>query len=173
MLAATCAAVALAVVGVAMAEPSGSGSTATTTTGSSPADTVPAAPVSDARGFPGTAAHCDGPVSAVAYGRTERALVAVCFDSAGRLEYRGARRSDMASLTMPAGRTADGSIVATNDGVTYVVTPNMLLVSEGDVVLYRDDWIEFQQSGPTTAGATDDAGRPTVSTTTVTLPPER
>ena len=62
----------------------------------------------------------------------------------------------------------------------------MLLVSEGDNVLYRDPWIEFRQprfsAAPVTPSATPYATRPqaptstsstppTVSTTTVTMPP--
>ena len=126
----------------------------------------------------------------MAYGRTTRSLVVICVDPDGELQYRGERLSDGASLKMPAGRTADGSIVATNDGVTYAVSPTMFLVSQGDEVLYRDSWTEFHQprfspassaessvpaapssTATTTTATTTTAGTPTVSTTTVTLAP--
>jgi hypothetical protein len=100
-------------------------------------------------------------------------LVAICVNPDGQLEYRGVRLSDQAALTMPASRGADGAITASNDGVTYAVTPELLLVSEGDSVLYRDGWIEFQEprfsagesSSPVTSSAT-----PTPTETTATSP---
>ena len=102
-----------------------------------------------------------------------RSLVAICVDRDGSLEYRGQRLRDAAALTMPAGRTADGAIVATNDGVTYAVTSTVLLVSEGDSVLYRDPWIEFREPrfDDSTPAPSSAAGTPTVSTTTVTMTP--
>lgn len=147
----------------------------TTTAGSSTAPTSSAVAIaSDSRGYPNSDAHCDDTGSAVAFGRTARALVAICLDRDGSLEYRGVRLRDEASLTMPAGRTSDGAIVATNDGVTYAVTPAMLLVSDGDTVLYRDAWVEFREprfaeNPPATASTSRPAGTPTVSTTTVTM----
>ena len=86
---------------------------------------------------------------------------------------------------MAAGRGSDGSIVATNNGVTYSVSPGAFLVSEGDTVLYRDSWTDFHtprfsggsatpttSAAPTTsAPATAPVTTPTVSTTTVTMPP--
>ena len=83
--------------------------------------------------------------------------------------------SDGASLAMPAARASDGSIVATNEGVTYAVSPTMFLVSEGDSVLYRDSWTEFHQPrfspGSSATASPTASGTPTVSTTTVTLAP--
>lgn len=123
----------------------------------------------------------------MAFGRTARSLVAICVERDGRLEYRGVRLSDQASTRIPASRAADGSIIAANDGVTYAVSPTMLLVSEGDSVLYRDAWVEFRQprfsddapksstsATPTTA-STSAATVPTttVATTTVTPAPNR
>lgn len=142
----------------------------------------------DDRGYVDSAARCDQNQALMAYGRTSRALVAICVDADGRLEYRGVRLSDAAAITMPATRGADGSVVATNDGVTYAVSPTMFIVSEGDAVIYRDSWTEFGQprfsggtttpatstppatssSSPTTSGA---APTTTVSTTTVTPTP--
>lgn len=131
----------------------------------------------DARGFTGSAARCDQGQQLSAYGRTSRSLVVICADGDGDLEYRGVRLSDDAWLSIPAGRTADGSIVATNDGVTYSVSPTMFLVSEGDTVLYRDSWAEFGQPSPEEPAAAESdsqaddssAATTTVKTTTVTV----
>lgn len=131
----------------------------------------------DARGFTGSAARCDQGQQLSAYGRTSRSLVVICADGDGELEYRGVRLSDDAWLSIPAGRTADGSIVATNDGVTYSVSPTMFLVSEGDTVLYRDSWAEFGQPSPEEPAAAESdsqaddssAATTTVKTTTVTV----
>lgn len=166
----------------AAAEPSDS-----TPAPAAPSTTSAASPASgtfrtDDRGYVGSAAQCDATQVAVAFGRTARALVAICVNRDGSLQYRGVRLSDQASVSMPAGRSADGAIVATNDAVTYAVSPTMLLVSEGDNVLYRDAWVEFREprfsgdspSSPTStaSGATTTAApTTTVSTTTVTLAP--
>jgi hypothetical protein len=172
----TAAAAGLAALGEAGAEPS-------TTTSSS-------AHPSDQRGYLDSSARCDTDQVLMAYGRTARALVAICVGSDGDLEYRGVRLSDEASVTLPAGRASDGSIVATNDGVTYSVSSAAFLVSEGDTVLYRDPWVEFREprfddeatstaspsttttsTAPTSTAPTSTAPTvttPTVSTTTVT-----
>jgi len=111
----------------------------------------------------------------MAYGRTERSLVAICVDRDGELQYRGVRLSDKASLELPVTRGADGVLIATNDGVTYSISPSMFLVSDGDNVIYRDAWIEFKQPSFSTATSTSSTEKPTtsssptVSTTTVTV----
>lgn len=144
----------------------------------------------DEHGYSGTAARCDNSQTLVEFGRTSRALVAICVSSDGQLEYRGVRLSDRAGLTMAATRAADGTVTATNDGVTYAVTPKLILVSEGDTVLYRDSWTEFREprfstgtptssapssttpaTSPSTTPSTSPSTKPTVSTTTVTPTP--
>jgi len=137
------------------------------------ASAAPAGPTSDELGYVGSAARCDDTQTLMAYGRTSRALVVICVSPDGQLEYRGVRISDQAALSMAAARASSGTIIATNDGVTYAVSPTMLLVSEGDTVLYRDSWTEFQQprfsggSGGTTATTTPTSSTaPTVSSTT-------
>ena len=153
------------------------------------ASAAPAGPTSDELGYVDSAARCDDTQTLMAYGRTSRALVVICVDPDGQLEYRGVRISDQAALSMAAARASSGTIIATNDGVTYAVSPTMLLVSEGDTVLYRDSWTEFRQprfsggSGGTTATTTatptptsstttaTPSTTPTVSTTTVTPTP--
>ena len=144
---------------------------------------------SDEYGYLETAARCDDDQTLMAFGRTSRAMVAVCVDPDGELEYRGVRLSDQAAATLTATRADDGSIIATNDGVTYAISPTFFLVSEGDSVLYRDAWIEFRQprfSGTPTTTSTSTTtttaastapttaptvSTPTVSTTTVTMAP--
>ena len=162
-------------------------------TGLTSIDAVAAPPddSSDEYGYLNTAARCDDDQTLMAFGRTSRAMVAVCVDPDGELEYRGVRLSDQAATTLSATRASDGSIIATNDGVTYAISPTFFLVSEGDAVLYRDSWIEFRQprfSGTptptststttTTSAAASTApttaptvSTPTVSTTTVTMAP--
>ena len=160
------------------------------------ATAAPAGPTTDEHGYVSSLARCDDSQALMAYGRTSRALVVICVSPNGQLEYRGMRIADQAGLSMPAARSADGTIVATNNGVTYAVSPTMLLVSEGDSVLYRDSWIEFRQprfsggsaststatstaaaspsasAAPTsTAGTSSPTTQPTVSTTTVTMTP--
>ncbi len=166
----------------ASAAPSTSPSTSSsTTTPGSTSGSVADYP-SDAQGFVDSAARCDDNQALMSFGRTSRALVAICVDPDGELEYRGVRLSDETSLTIPAGRASNDSIIATNNGVTYAVSPEMLLVSEGDNVLYRDSWLEFRQprfsgvpttttTAATTSASTDDPTT-TVSTTTVTVTTE-
>lgn len=135
----------------------------TATTSSKPSSAYP----KDKQGYVDSAARCAQDQSLMALGRTERSLVAICVDPDGGLEYRGVRLSDKSSLTVPASRGSDQSLIAENDGVTYSVSPTVFLVSEGDNVLYRDAWIEFQQPG----FPAESSGGPTttVSTTTVTV----
>ena len=157
------------------------------------ASAAPAEPTSDELGYVGSAARCDATQTLMAYGRTSRALVVICVDPDGQLEYRGVRISDQAALSMAAARASSGTIIATNDGVTYAVSPTMLLVSEGDTVLYRDSWADFHQprfsagstnttptttptssTTPTPSSTTTatSSTTPTVSTTTVTPTPK-
>ena len=108
------------------------------------ADPVTGFPTDD-HGYVNSAARCDDGQTLLMFGRTARALVAVCVGPDGQLQYRGVRLSDRAGLVMGAGRGPDGSIVARNDDVTYVISPAAFLVSDGDTVLYRDAWEEFRQ----------------------------
>jgi hypothetical protein len=151
--------------------------TTTATTSSSPATTPTSKPTTsskpssaypkDKQGYVDSAARCAENQSLMALGRTARSLVAICVNPDGGLEYRGVRLSDNSSLNVPASRGSDESVIAENDGVTYSVSPTVFLVSEGDNVLYRDAWIEFQQPG----FSAESSGGPTttVSTTTVTV----
>lgn len=158
-------------------ETSATSTTSTTSASSSAAASTSASSTSssttytaDKQGYVDTAARCDDKQTLMAYGRTAKSLVAICVNSDGGLEYRGVRLADKSSLAIPATRGSDGTLVADNDGVTYSVSPTVFLVSEGDTVIYRDSWIEFQQPRfPTGTTATSAGPTTTVSTTTVTV----
>ena len=162
---------------VAQAAPSTTATTttATTTTATSSAGSAPYE--ADAKGYVDSEARCDDGQLVMAYGRTERSLMAICVDPSGDLEYRGVRLSDDASVTLPASRGSDGTVIAEKDGVTYSVSPKIFLVSEGDNVIYRDSWIELVQPGfsgsstssASTSATTSGSATTTVSTTTVTV----
>ena len=159
---------------VAQAAPSTTGTTTSTTTTSS-AGSAPYK--ADAKGYVDTKARCSDSQSVMAYGRTERSLMAICVDPTGELEYRGVRLSDNASVTLPASRGSDGTVIAGKDGVTYSISPKVFLVSEGDNVIYRDSWIELVQPGfsgsgtssASTTATTSGSVTTSVSTTTVTV----
>lgn len=157
-----------------------------------PSDPARDAVSSDEYGYLDSSARCDDDQTLMAFGRTSRAMVAVCVDTDGELEYRGVRISDRAATAMSASRASDGTVIATSNGVTYALSPAVLLVSAGDNVLYRNPWIEYRQSRfsvtpvtptsvtpipvtPTPVTPTAPTGTsstpPTVSTTTVTMPP--
>ena len=177
----------------ALAAPMTTSTTATTSTSSTATTSTSSAPEysSDEHGYVDSSARCDQNQELMAYGRTERSLVAICVDHDGSLQYRGVRLSDEASLRLPVTRGSDGTLIATNDGATYSISPKAFLVSNGDSVIYRDPWIEFKEptfgtgtsasTTPTTSGttagssttvsssATSDSSTTVVSTTTVTI----
>jgi hypothetical protein len=147
----------------------------------------------DEHGYVNSAARCDDGQTLMMYGRTARALVAVCVGPDGQLQYRGVRLSDRAGLVVGASRGPDGSVVARNDDVTYVISPAAFLVSQADTVLYRDAWEEFRQphfpappsapapsnapasstEAPSSTAAPPPTTSPTISTTTVTSAPQK
>lgn len=150
---------------------------ATATTSATVTTTTSGAPTSfqaDSKGYVNTGARCDENQTLMAYGRTAKSLVVICVNADGGLEYRGVRLSDNAPLHLPITRTSDGTLIASNDGVTYAVSPTQILVSSGSEVIYKDSWIEFKEAsfsqGSTSSSATTSASAtPTVSTTTVTV----
>ena len=104
-----------------------------------PLPTVAAQPSypTDDRGFVDTKVRCEAPQSAVLFGRTEQSLVAICLDPDGHYEYRGARVSDDAVLTVVAEPTVPGEFFAQKDGVTYTVTAN-------ELVIKSDEWVRTE-----------------------------
>lgn len=167
---------------VAQAAPTTLSSTTATTTAPSSTSTStstssssgPSSFQADSRGYVDTGARCDENQTLMAYGRTSKSLVVICVKADGGLEYRGVRLSDNAPLHLPITRSADGTLVALNDGVTYAVSPTQILVSSGDDVIYKDSWIEFKEASfsPTStsgSASTSASATTTVSTTTVTV----
>lgn len=62
------------------------------------------------------------------------------------------RLSDEAGLKAAA-KAVDGGFVVENDGATYSVTPQQLLVTAEDgKVVYRDTWVEYEQPRFTAEG---------------------
>jgi hypothetical protein len=162
---------------VAQAAPTTSTTSASASATSSATTTTSSAPTSyraDSHGYVDTGARCDENQTLMAYGRTSKSLVVICVHADGGLEYRGVRLSDNAPLHLPITRSSDGTLVASNDGVTYAVSPTQILVSSGDAVIYKDSWIEFKepsfsQSGTSSSATTSGSATTTVSTTTVTV----
>jgi hypothetical protein len=85
----------------------------------------------DDRGFVGTAARCDEPAFAVAFGRTQRSLVAICVEGPGQYDYRGVRLSDNASLTATATDAGGGEFRATSGRATYTFSAKELVIALG------------------------------------------
>lgn len=125
----------------------------------------PAFPTDD-RGFVNSAARCDATETALAFGRTQRSLVAICADQNGRYEYRGVRIGDAALLKVPAETTGDGGFLARNEGVTYAVSSTRLLVTSGDTVINREPMIDYRQPHPFAA----ETGAAPRNTSTQTAP---
>jgi hypothetical protein len=96
----------------------------------------------DDRGFVDSDARCEAPAAAVAFGRTESALVAICQKN-GRYEYRGVRMRDEALLTAPAVEDGDGVFTAENEGVTYTFSAKELEVSSGDRVTHAEPMVAY------------------------------
>ena len=92
---------------------------------------------SDDRGFIDSDVRCEAPQAAVAFGRTEQSLVAICVDQEGHYQYRGARLGDDAVLTVVAEPTVPGEFFAQKDGVTYTVTAK-------ELVIRSDEWVRTE-----------------------------
>ena len=124
------------------------------------------APTSDGQGYVDSTARCDSPSETVLFGSTEASRVAIC-ESGGEYEYRGVRLRDGAKLIVPASQSTEG-YTADNDGITYFVTEESLVVSAGTRVIREETMIDFhgsqQAEGP-------GASPPETSTPTTPLPP--
>jgi hypothetical protein len=94
----------------------------------------PQAFATDDRGFIDSEVRCEAPQAAVAFGRTEQSLVAICVDRDAHYEYRGARLGDVAVLTVVAEPTVPGEFFAQKDGVTYTVTAKELVIKSDEFV---------------------------------------
>jgi hypothetical protein len=85
----------------------------------------------DDRGFIDTAARCEKPMSAVAVGRTEQSLVAICVDGNGHNLYRGVRLKDNSVLNVPGAVLTGGRYVARNADFTYAFSAKELMIIKG------------------------------------------
>ncbi len=86
------------------------------------AQSASAAPPSDARGYLDSTARCASADATVLFASTDASRVAICTVSGGKYEYRGVRVRDGARLIIPATRADDGTFVAENSGIEYMVT---------------------------------------------------
>jgi hypothetical protein len=67
----------------------------------------------------------------VAFGRTQRSLVAICEEGPGQYDYRGVRLSDNASLTATATDAGDGEFRAKSGRATYTFSAKELVIALG------------------------------------------
>lgn len=100
----------------------------------------------DTKGYVGTAAYCQGSATAVAFGRTDEALVAICSGPDGQLQYRGVRLADDSALMLAADADDEGGFVATNGAVRYHVSSAELIVTEGDTTLHRQSMVQYYRA---------------------------
>jgi hypothetical protein len=103
----------------------------------------PADQVTDRNGYVGTAAYCQGSAAAVAFGRTDEALVAICQGADGQLQYRGVRLSDESALMLAATADDSGGFTAENGTVSYQVSSAQLVVTDGNTTLHRQPMLQY------------------------------
>lgn len=97
----------------------------------------------DDRGFINTAARCEKPKFAVAVGRTDQSLVAICVDGRGHYEYHGMRLKDRSVLTVPAKATADGKFIVENSGFFYTFSAKELVIAQGPHVIRVEPMVAY------------------------------
>nr|WP_232004994.1 hypothetical protein [Mycobacterium sp. ACS1612] len=127
-----------------------------------------AAPSTDSQGYVDSTARCASPNTAVLYGSTDTSRVAICKSPAGGYEYRGVRVRDGAKLILPASQSGDGYVVD-NDGITYTVTAESLVISYGDNVIRKEQLVDtYRADAPAGPGP---GPAPDTPTPTTPLPP--
>ena len=124
-----------------------------------------AAPATDGEGYVNSTARCAAPNTVVVYGSTDNSRVAICKSPGGKYEYRGVRVSDGARLIVPAEASTDGTFVADNHGIEYLVTAKSLVVSQGNKVIREEPMLDFH--GPQAPAAP----APATPSSTTPLPP--
>jgi hypothetical protein len=97
----------------------------------------------DDRGFIDTAARCEKPKFAVAIGRTDQSLVAICVDGHGHYEYHGMRLKDRSVLNVPAKALADGRFIVENAGFVYTFSPKELVIASGIQVIRKEPMVAY------------------------------
>jgi hypothetical protein len=126
-----------------------------------------AAPTTDSQGYVDSTARCASSSETVVFGSTESSRVAIC-RSGGDYTYRGVRLRDGAKLVAPASKKGAGYI-AENDGITYTVTEDSLVISAGNKVIRDETMIDFHTAQMSEVGASPPAE--TVTPTTPLPPP--
>jgi hypothetical protein len=112
----------------------------------SKAGAEPQSIATDDRGFINTAARCDPPTFAVAVGRTQQSLVAICNDGRGNYGYRGVRLKDNSALNLPATKTADGKFTVKNANFIYMFSAKELMIIQGwGWVLRKEPMVAYVQ----------------------------
>ncbi|CAN5605169.1 hypothetical protein BH11ACT6_BH11ACT6_40010 [soil metagenome] len=132
-----------------------------------------AAPAYDSQGYLESTARCASPAQAMVFGSTSASRVAICETPSGTLQYRGVRVRDGARLILPATDSGDQTFVADNDGATYEVTEDALVVSIGTRVIREESMLDFHApntSGTTSAPSTAPT-EPTTAAPDPNLPP--
>jgi hypothetical protein len=124
-----------------------------------------AAPASDGEGYLNSTARCAAPNTVVVFGSTDNSRIAICRMADGTFSYRGVRVSDGARLIVPAKESTDGTFVADNNGIEYLVTAKSLVVSAGNTVIREEPMVDFH--GPQAPPAPG----PAAPTSTTPLPP--
>lgn len=130
-------------------------------------DSATAAPTADDQGYVDSTARCASPDEAVVFGSTATSRVAIC-QSDGEYEYRGVRLSDGARLIVPATKSTDG-YTAENDGITYWVTEDSLVVSAGRDIIRDETMVDFHT--PQQSGVGESPAPAETPTPTTPLPP--
>ena len=103
----------------------------------------------DDRGFIDTAARCEKPMSAVAVGRTEQSLVAICVDGNGHYLYRGVRLKDNSVLNVPGAVMTGGRYVARNADFTYAFSAKELMIIKGwGWVVRKEPMVAYMEPRP-------------------------
>jgi RNA:NAD 2'-phosphotransferase (TPT1/KptA family) len=107
----------------------------------------------DDRGFISTIARCEKPKSALAMGRTEQSLVAMCVDPSGHYEYRGVRIRDNSGLSVPNAVTLGGKYVAKNEDFEYIFSAKELMILQGwGWVIRKEPMVAFVEPRESAGG---------------------
>jgi hypothetical protein len=126
-----------------------------------------AAPATDSQGYVNSTARCASSSETVVFGSTESSRVAIC-ESDGEYQYRGVRLRDGAKLIVPATKSGAG-YTAENDGITYMVTEESLVISAGSRVIRDEAMIDFHTAQMSEVGASPPPAE--TPTPTTPLPP--
>lgn len=92
-----------------------------------------------------TSGGCNGSLAPVATARTQASQVTICADLKGAYRYRGVRLRDGAALDVPAEMIGAREFVARNEGITYTLSPQQLVVTAGEAVVRREPVIEYRE----------------------------